>query len=73
MRTLLARFDSRRRPQADDGFTLIEVVLTLFVISFVLLGLVTVQVKALGSVSLAKERQQGTAPQRPRSIAAIVS
>jgi prepilin-type N-terminal cleavage/methylation domain-containing protein len=47
--------------QADDGFTLTEVVVTLFVISAVLLGLITVQVKALGSVGLAKERQQATA------------
>lgn len=60
MRTLLARLAARRRGD-DDGFTLLEVVLTLFVISAVLLGLITVQVKALGSVGLAKERQQGTA------------
>ena len=61
MRTLLLGSTHDDVVQADDGFTLIEVVLTLFVISFVLLGLITVQVKALGSVSLAKERQQGTA------------
>ncbi|HET9945860.1 MAG TPA: prepilin-type N-terminal cleavage/methylation domain-containing protein [Actinomycetes bacterium] len=45
----------------DDGFTLTEVMITLFIISAVLLGLITLQVKALGSVSLAKERQQASA------------
>ncbi|MCY7366409.1 MAG: prepilin-type N-terminal cleavage/methylation domain-containing protein [Frankiaceae bacterium] len=45
----------------DSGFTLTEVVITLFVISAVLLGLVGVQVGALASVALAKERQQATA------------
>lgn len=49
-------------PSSDDGgFSLVEVVTTLFVISAVLLGLITLQVKALGSVALAKERQQATA------------
>lgn len=52
-------FDQLRRH--DDGFTLTEVVITLFIISAVLLGLITVQVQALGSVALAKERQQATA------------
>lgn len=46
---------------SDDGFTLTEVIVTLFVISAVLLGLITVQVRALASVGLAKERQQATA------------
>jgi len=50
-----------RARQGDEGFTLTEVLVTLFVISAVLLGLITVQVKALGSVGLAKERQQATA------------
>lgn len=53
---------SRRSPRCSDaGFTLTEVMVTLFVISAVLLALITVQVKALGSVGLAKERQQATA------------
>jgi prepilin-type N-terminal cleavage/methylation domain-containing protein len=49
------------RQNGDDGFTLTEVMVTLFVISAVLLGLITVQVRALASVGLAKERQQATA------------
>lgn len=56
-----ARRGPRRRHRSDEGFTLTEVVVTLFVISAVLLGLITVQVQALGSVALAKERQQATA------------
>ena len=47
--------------RTDHGFTLTEVLVTLFVISAVLLGLITVQVRALASVGLAKERQQATA------------
>lgn len=50
-----------RRGGSDEGFTLIEVVTTLFIISAILLGLITLQVKALSSVGLAKERQQATA------------
>lgn len=47
--------------RGDAGFTLAEVMVTLFVIATVLLALVTIQVKALGSVGQAKERQQATA------------
>lgn len=61
MRHLLAGSLRRVRRSSDGGFTLTEVVITLFVISAVLLGLITVQVRALGSVAQAKERQQATA------------
>jgi prepilin-type N-terminal cleavage/methylation domain-containing protein len=64
----LSRLTSSHRRQGggsnrvdDEGFTLTEVMVTLFVISAVLLGLITVQVQALSSVGLAKERQQATA------------
>jgi prepilin-type N-terminal cleavage/methylation domain-containing protein len=50
-----------RRLSSDDGFTLTEVVVTLFIISAVLLSLITLQVRALASVGLAKERQEATA------------
>ncbi|MBA3232353.1 MAG: prepilin-type N-terminal cleavage/methylation domain-containing protein [Propionibacteriales bacterium] len=54
--------DRWRRMQHDDsGFTLIEIMTTMFVISITLLGLMTVQVQSLRSIGLAKERQQATA------------
>ncbi len=61
MKSLTARIRNRLLRRTDDGFTLIEVVITMFVIAFCLLGLVTLQVSSLGSVALAKERQQATA------------
>lgn len=50
-----------RRVRDDSGFTLVELVVTMFVISAVLLGLITVQLQSLSSVGLAKQRQAATA------------
>jgi len=52
----------RRRPPApgDEGFTLVEVLVSVFLLTGVLLGLALVQTKALGTVVLAEERQQAT-------------
>lgn len=52
---------ARRGQRADQGFTLAEVLVAMFVVSFTLLGLVVVQIKALESVGLARQRQQATA------------
>lgn len=56
MRRLVAR--ARRRD--DAGFTLMETVVSLFVVAVVLLGLVYVQSAAALSISEAKQRQQAT-------------
>ncbi|MFC5999790.1 prepilin-type N-terminal cleavage/methylation domain-containing protein [Quadrisphaera sp. GCM10027208] len=50
-----------RLTDSDEGFTLVELVVSMFVISVVLLGLMGVQVQALEGVGLAKQRQQATA------------
>lgn len=50
-----------RQHHEDSGFTLVELVITMFVISSVLLGLITVQLQSLSSVGLAKQRQAATA------------
>ncbi|MEP6761428.1 MAG: prepilin-type N-terminal cleavage/methylation domain-containing protein [Sporichthyaceae bacterium] len=61
--TIVAKFAHRvtRRVRDDSGFTLVELVVTMFVISAVLLGLITVQLQSLSSVGLAKQRQAATA------------
>lgn len=45
----------------DGGFTLIELLVVMVILAGCLLGLMTVQVSALRSVTVAKERQQATA------------
>jgi Tfp pilus assembly protein PilV len=50
-----------RQCRDESGFTLVELVITMFVISAVLLGLITVQLQSLSSVGLAKQRQAATA------------
>jgi prepilin-type N-terminal cleavage/methylation domain-containing protein len=58
---LIGRLASRRRQQRlDEGFTLIELIVTMMVISVVLLGLLAVQTSALSTVTLSRERQQAT-------------
>lgn len=44
----------------EDGFTLVELIVTMAVISTVLLGLLGVQMSALSTVTLSRERQQAT-------------
>jgi len=51
----------RRVRSGDEGFTLVELLVTMFIIATVLLGLVGVQVSALITTTLAKQRQQATA------------
>lgn len=46
---------------SDGGFTLVEVVVAMFVLTVALLALIPVQTKALSGVVLAAERQQATA------------
>lgn len=58
---ILARAHAVRGGTSDDGFTLVELMVTMFVISFTLLGLIGVQVQALQSVGLSKQRQQASA------------
>ena len=45
----------------DTGFTLVELLVTMFVIAGALLALLPLQVKAQQSVALGRERQQATA------------
>src|SRR5690625_2721876 len=45
----------------DDGFSLVELVVAMAIIGGVLLGLVTLQTKAMVTIAQAKERQQATA------------
>ena len=52
---------SRRRVADDQGFTLIELTMTMFVVGGVLLALVAVQTRALVTTTEAKQRQQATA------------
>lgn len=51
----------RIRPAADDGFTIMEVLVAMMVIAVGLLGLMAVQFRSLSTVQLAKERQTATA------------
>ncbi len=50
------------REMRDDssGFTLIELLVTMFVIAGCLLGLIAMQLRALETTTLAKQRQQAT-------------
>lgn len=45
----------------EDGFTLIELLVTMVIIATVLIGLIGVQVSAMRTVALAKQRQQAVA------------
>ena len=58
--TLLSGRAAGRPQQDDDGFTLVELLVTMAVISTVLLGLLGVQISALSTVTLSRERQQAT-------------
>ena len=49
------------RARRDDGFTMVELVVTMVIIATVLLGLIGVQVSALVTTTAAKQRQQATA------------
>jgi Tfp pilus assembly protein PilV len=49
------------RLHTTGGFTLVELTVAMLVIAIVLLALVTLQVRALESVGLSKQRQQATA------------
>jgi len=51
----------RSQIKRDDGFSLVELVVAMAIISGVLLGLVTLQTKAMVTIAQAKERQQATA------------
>lgn len=50
-----------RARQADDGFTLIELIVAMFVIAVVLLALVFVQTSALVTTAQSRQRTQATA------------
>lgn len=54
MRTLAAR-------RSDEGFTLVELLVTMVVISVALLGLMALQTKALLTTGQSRDRQQATA------------
>jgi len=60
VRSQLLRLSSRDNG-GDRGFTLIELMIAMFIIGGVLLSLVTLQTKAMVSIAQAKERQQATA------------
>jgi prepilin-type N-terminal cleavage/methylation domain-containing protein len=49
------------RSRADSGFTMVELIVAMVILVTVLLALITVQVRALQGVALAKQRQQATA------------
>lgn len=51
-----------QRPRGDDsGFTLVEVLVAMAVISTALLGLIFAQLQSLTTITVAKQRQQATA------------
>jgi len=50
-----------RRQRGDAGFTLVEMVVAILVISVGLLGLMTVQMRSIATVGLAGQRQNATA------------
>lgn len=52
---------NRCHENCDDGFSLVELVVAMFIIGGVLLSLVTLQTKAMVTIAQAKERQQATA------------
>ncbi len=49
------------RQRGNSGFTLIEMVVAILVISVALLGLMTVQMRSIATVGLAGQRQNATA------------
>jgi len=51
---------TRPAQDSDEGFSLVEVLIAVLVLTAALLGLMTVQTRALSSVVLAEERQQAT-------------
>lgn len=53
--------DRVRDARGDDGFTLVELIVAIFVIGGVLLALMAVQISALTTTIHGKQRQQGTA------------
>lgn len=55
------RMKARLTLGSDEGFTLVELLVSMVLISGVLLSLVFVQVSGLKTVSVAKQRQQATA------------
>ena len=61
MLSLRKRTHRRLSRNGDSGFTLVELLVTMGVISAVLLGLIAVQTKALVTNSQSKQRQQATA------------
>jgi prepilin-type N-terminal cleavage/methylation domain-containing protein len=50
----------RVRTSGDDGFTMVEVLVTMIIVSTALLALFGMQVQAASTISLAKERTQAT-------------
>jgi len=61
VRTRLTGIIRRRQQSRDDGFSLIELIIAVFIIGGVLLALVALQTRAMVSIAHAKERQQATA------------
>lgn len=55
-----ARRLSRRPARDDEGFTLVEVLVSMLVLTAALLALGLVQTRAMNSVALSEERQQAT-------------
>lgn len=51
---------SSRRLCTQSGFTLVELMVAVFIIAGALLGMITLQLRSLGTVNLSKQRQQAT-------------
>lgn len=60
MPRLTLRRPAKARDRDDSGFTLMETIVSLFVVALVLLGLVYIQTAAVVSTVQAKQRQQAT-------------
>src|SRR5690348_12820879 len=58
---LVRALRSVRNNRDDSGFTMVELIVTMVIISTVLLGLVGVQISSLVTTSAAKQRQQASA------------